>query len=335
MFPFMIHSTPSRADRALSYVSMLTRDIIVVGSSAGGVEALTALVRRLPADLPASIFVVQHVPSEHKSMLPRILGSVGKIPVSHPADGEKFERKHIYVAPSDHHLLLEADHTMRVVRGPRENGYRPAADTLFRSAARTYGPRVIGAVLTGALDDGTAGLIAIKREGGLAVVQSPEEAYCADMPRSAIQNVDVDEVVTIAELARKLPKWARQAAPARHSGPRPVLQPLLEQPAPFTCPACGGVLNEIHEGKLTRFRCRVGHAYNPEALQHAQALDLESALWAALRALEEQSELARRLATRARTIKQVKSAARYEERASAAAHQAARVRQALRLGKPH
>ncbi|HEX4386565.1 MAG TPA: chemotaxis protein CheB, partial [Myxococcales bacterium] len=273
----------------------------MIGASAGGVEALTALVRRLPPDLPASIFVVQHVPSEHKSMLPRILGAAGKLPVTHPADGEKFERSQVYVAPSDHHLLLEEGH-MRVVRGPRENGYRPAADTLFRSAARTYGPRVIGAVLTGALDDGTAGLIAIKQQGGFAVVQKPEEAYCADMPRSALEHVDVDEVVTIAELARQLPKWARQGAPAR--GSRQLLQPLLEQPAPFTCPACGGVLNEIHEGKLTRFRCRVGHAYNPESLQHAQALDLESALWAALRALEEQSELARRLATRARSIKQ-------------------------------
>jgi two-component system, chemotaxis family, protein-glutamate methylesterase/glutaminase len=311
---------------------MLTRDIIVVGASAGGVEALTALVRRLPANLPASVFVVQHVPSEHKSMLPRILGAVGKLPVSHPNDGEKFERQHIYVAPSDHHLLLEAGHNMRVVRGPRENGYRPAADTLFRSAARTYGPRVIGAVLTGALDDGTAGLIAIKQESGFAVVQSPDEAYCADMPRSAIQHADVDAVVTIAEMARKLPKWSRQGAPGKASR-QPVL-PLLERPAPFTCPACGGVLNEIHEGKLTRFRCRVGHAYNPEALQHAQALDLESALWAALRALEEQSELARRLANRARTIRQVKSAARYDERASAAEHQAGQVRKALRLGKP-
>jgi len=322
-----------------------TRDIVVIGASAGGVEALTALVRKLPQDLPASLFVVQHVSSEHKSMLPRILSTAGKLPATHPTDGEKFERGHIYVAPADHHLLIEAN-LVRVVRGPRENGHRPAADALFRSAARAHGPRVIGVVLTGALDDGTAGLVSVKRHGGLAVVQNLEEAYFPDMPRAAMQHVDVDAVVTLAELARKLPKWTRQKAPAAPAKspplldlesrlqlegiPQEVVAPGLH--AAFSCPACGGVLNEIHDGKLTRFRCRVGHAYNPEALQHAQSLDLETALWAALRALEEQAELARRLAARARNAKQSKAAARYDARVSDSERQAGTVRQALRLG---
>jgi two-component system chemotaxis response regulator CheB len=333
-----------RARKAL-YASMATRDIVVIGASAGGVEALTSLVKKLTPDLPASIFVVQHVSSDHKSMLPRILSTAGKLPARHPADGEKFERGYVYVAPADHHLLLEEER-VRVVRGPRENGHRPAADALFRSAARAFGPRVIGVVLTGALDDGTAGLVSVKRQGGFAVVQDLADAYCADMPRAAMQHVDVDAVVTIAELARKLPKWTRQKAPKAHGKKQLLLErenrlqldgvPLEQNapglPAAFSCPACGGVLNEIHDGKLTRFRCRVGHAYNPEALQYAQSNDLEMALWAALRALEEQAELARRLSARSRKINQPKAAARYEERVLEAEHQAEMVRRALKLG---
>lgn len=321
-----------------------TRDIVVIGASAGGVEALTALARGLPGDLPASIFVVQHVASEHKSMLPNILSAAGELPASHPVDGEKFERGHIYIAPPDHHLLIEDSH-MRVVRGPRENGHRPAADALFRTSARAHGSRVIGVVLTGALDDGTAGLVSVKQRGGFAVVQDIKEAYCPDMPRSAMQHVDVDAVVSIAELARQLPKWARQKATERQVKSRRLLEResrlqldgVTEEtspgiPAPFSCPACGGVLNEIHDGNLIRFRCRVGHAYNPEALRDAQDLDLETALWAALRALEEQAELARRMAERAHKLRHVKIASRYGERALAAEHQARTVRQALQLG---
>jgi two-component system chemotaxis response regulator CheB len=190
---------------------MATRDIVVIGASAGGIEALTELVERLPRELPASLFVVQHIPANHKSLLPRILAAAGPLPVSHPADGEEFVRGHIYVAPADHHLLLEGAQ-MRVVRGPRENGHRPAADALFRTAARSHGPRVIGVVLTGALDDGAAGLISVKQYGGFAVVQDPQDAWCADMPRQAMERVQVDAVVTVRELARKLSRWTRQRA---------------------------------------------------------------------------------------------------------------------------
>ena len=169
---------------------MARRDIVVVGASAGGVEALGLLVGELPADLPAAVFVVLHVAPDHKSVLPRILSAAGPLPAKHARDGEPIIPGRIYVARPDHHLTLQ-DGQVRVVKGPRENGHRPAVDALFRTAAHTYGPRAIGVILSGALDDGTAGLIAIKRQGGLAMVQDPDDALVEQMPRSALENTSV------------------------------------------------------------------------------------------------------------------------------------------------
>src|SRR5215469_4343326 len=167
------------------------RNIIVVGCSVGGVEALQKLAAGFPQKFHASIFVVMHLAPQTTSVLPDILNRSGKLPASHPRDGEVFRTGHIYVAPPNHHLVIE-DGRMRITRGPKENRHRPAVDPLFRSAARYYGRRVIGVVLTGALDDGTAGLLSIKRRGGVAIVQDPGEAMAADMPRSAVENVAVD-----------------------------------------------------------------------------------------------------------------------------------------------
>src|SRR5207244_2427388 len=164
------------------------RDIIVVGASAGGVEALATLVRGLPADLPAAVFVVLHVPPHGTSVLPQILTRAGRLPAKHAVDGEAIQAGRIYVAPPDHHLLVKPGY-VRVAHGPRENGHRPAVDALFRTAARTYGHRVAGVVLTGVLDDGTAGLIAVKLRGGAALVQHPDDALYDGMPRSALDNV--------------------------------------------------------------------------------------------------------------------------------------------------
>lgn len=319
------------------------RDIVVIGASAGGVEALTGLVRKLPAGLGASLFVVLHMAAKQKSMLPRILSAAGPLPAKHARDGEPIVSGRIYVAPPDHHLLLHETH-VRVVRGPSENGHRPAIDPLFRTAASSFGPRVIGVVLSGALDDGTAGLVAIKGHGGLALVQDPNEALVDMMPRSALENVEIDHVLPISEMAALLPALVREEA-----APPPARSALLEEesalqptgaagelkvgvPSGLGCPACGGVLNELHEGDLLRFRCRLGHAFAPESLYDEQRGALESALWAALRALEEQEALGRRMAEHARQLGQVKSAGRYEERAVSAGSHARVVRQALRFG---
>jgi two-component system chemotaxis response regulator CheB len=327
---------------------MARRDIVVIGASAGGIEALGALVRELPPDLEAAVFVVLHVAAEHKSVLPRILSSAGRLQAKHARNGEAILRSRIFVARPDHHLLLQDSH-VRVIRGPRENGHRPAVDPLFRTAAHTFGPRVIGVVLSGALDDGTAGLSSVKSQGGLALVQDPEDALVDAMPRSALENVDVDHVLSAREVGRLLPQLVAEEvteAPRSRSSVLEVESTLqlhggapqgvhkIGEPSSLACPDCGGVLNEVYEDELLRFRCRVGHAFAPESLYRQQNTQLEGALWSALRALEEQAALARRMAARARGLRQTKSAVRYDERAESAESEARTVREALRLGAP-
>ena len=324
---------------------MARRDIVVLGASAGGVEALSALVHQFPADLGAAVLVVVHLAPDHKSVLPRILSAAGPLPAKHGRSGEALVPNRIYVAPADHHLLIHDEH-VRVVRGPRENGHRPAIDPLFRTAAYAYGPRVIGIVLSGAMDDGTAGLIAIKAQGGLTVVQDPNDAIVEAMPRSALENVDIDHVLPAAALGQLVPQLVAETAPDADT-PRPALLEVesalalrgstegrlkVGDPSVLSCPDCGGVLNELADGDLLRYRCQVGHAYAPESLYLEQRTELEGALWAALRALEEQAALGRRMAVRARELRQSKSASRYDERAQAAEGQARTVRDALLLG---
>ncbi len=190
-------------------------DVIVVGASAGGVEALDRLVAALPDDLPASLFVVLHVPPTGRSALPDILRRHCRLPVAHAIDGEAVKPGQVYVAPPDQHLLV-ADGQVRLGRGARENGHRPAIDPLFRSAAREYGPRVVGVVLSGVLDDGTAGLAAVKAGGGVAIVQEPADAMYPAMPQHALENVAVDHVLAAGEIAAALDRLARE--PARGPG---------------------------------------------------------------------------------------------------------------------
>ncbi|MDY7225847.1 chemotaxis protein CheB [Hyalangium rubrum] len=315
-----------------------TRDIIVIGASMGGVEALSELVAQLPEDLPAAVCIVLHVAADHRSFLPEILTRIGPLRASHPQDHEPLLHGHIYVAPNDRHLLVEPGH-VRVVKGPLENGHRPAVDPLFRSAARAYGPRVVGVVLTGALNCGTAGLLAVKNQGGLAVVQDPDDAACPDMPRSAMEYVEVDHSVPLRAMGALLGKLVR--SPARMKRKRPVSR-LLDQevkvmaghpeatnqppaggnPSHFACPDCGGVLFEMDDTGMLRYRCRVGHGYTAESLIHEQVTHVDSAMWAAVRALEENAALARRLAAQAREREHLHSARRYETRAETAEHQA-------------
>lgn len=330
---------------------MQGHDIIVIGSSAGGLKALTAIVGDLPAGFNAALFVVQHMSPEHESLLPQILADTCSLPAVHPADGERIRKGMIYVAPPDYHLLVNRGH-IRVVRGPRENRFRPAIDTLFRSAARAYGPRAIGVVLTGFLDDGTVGLQAIKKRGGLAVVQDPLDAEFPDMPRSALNYVKIDHALNLAEIARFLIAMADEpAAPDQDFAvPRDmeIEANIAEQQmnteqflqsvetigtrTTFTCPACSGSLWQIGEDEPMRFRCHIGHAFTAPTLLSEQTRSLENALWSAVRLMEEKVTFARRMSERRRSLELPEAARPYEEYADSLDGEVAVIRQLLVSG---
>ncbi|TMA33145.1 MAG: chemotaxis protein CheB [Deltaproteobacteria bacterium] len=320
---------------------MERRDLICIGTSAGGVEALKKIASALPENLPAAVVVVLHLAPDHRSALPHILTGAGPLPALHPKDQEPLSPGRIYIAPPDHHMLVEPGR-LRLVRGAKENSHRPAVDPLFRTAAYNYGSRAIGAILTGALDDGTGGLLAIKQRGGTTVVQDPEDAFCPDMPRSALDYVKPDHIAKLSEIGPLLGRLAGGRVEGSHEvspllkdeAEIETLSPLhghetVGMPSPFSCPACGGVLNEVHEAGTVRFRCRTGHGFTPETALVEQRVTIEGALWAALRALEEQAELAHRMATRARRQGSVHSAVRFEDRFEAARKQADVLRRLL------
>ncbi len=294
---------------------MSGHEIIVVGASAGGVEALIQVVREFPVNFSASVFIVLHIPAQSPSLLAEILNRSTFIKVEQPVDYQRIERGRIYVASPDHHLLIESGF-MRVVRGPRENRHRPAIDPLFRSAAVAYGSQVIGVVLTGSLDDGTAGLLAIKQRGGVAVVQDPTNALYPDMPKSALAHVNVDYCLPLAQIGLTLAQLAREEIvqenipSASEDMKREVriaemeTNPLSENeqvgsPSAYSCPECGGVLWELHDDELTRFRCRTGHAFSPDSALAEQTEKIEQALWVALKTLDENASLSRRMAKQA------------------------------------
>ena len=320
-------------------------DTIVVGASSGGVEALQRLVGGLPADLPAAVFVVVHLPKEAPSVLARILDRAGPLEARNPEDGEKVREGCIYVARPDLHLLIE-DGRVRLSHGPKENRHRPAVDTLFRTAAVARGSRVVGVVLTGAMDDGTAGLLAVKRRGGVAVVQDPDEALFSSMPGSALRFVDVDHCLPLDGMAPLISRLAREPVPEEGESPVPDgmnleagaagLDPSVlhgdERPGEisgFTCPECTGPLYQIQDGKLVRFRCRVGHAYTAESMLDEKTEALEGALYAALNTLEENVAMAEGLASRSRQSGHEHAAARFETRAHEARERAEIIRHVL------
>ena len=271
--------------------------VIVIGSSAGGVEALCSLVRALPADLPAAVFIVQHI--GRISVLPEILRRChGNGNLGLAMNGEKILAGQIYVAAPDHHLALENSH-IRVARGPRENFHRPSVDVLFRSAAIRYGPKVIGVILTGSLDDGASGIFAIKQNGGVAVVQDPKEALFPDMPLNAMRAAPVDYILPLAEIPTLLVKLIHQQT-LRTTPPVQKIKPMKNvktrardgteavHPA-FVCPDCDGPLIRYEEGNLTRYACKIGHRFSLASLTEAQAETLERALWVAIRSLDDRA----------------------------------------------
>jgi two-component system chemotaxis response regulator CheB len=318
------------------------RDIVVVGASAGGVEALRTLAAGLPADFPAAVCVVLHVPPT-SSVLPAILTRAGKLPAEHARNRHPIEHGRIYVAPPDYHLLLEDD-LMRLERGPRENGHRPAIDPLFRTAAMRYGNRVVGVILSGSLDDGVTGLGAIKRLGGTVIVQDPEDALYPEMARSAVDAGLADHIVPVAAIPQLLVQLASTQVAGKWAKSMAMdADPTLADPeaiteenrakgelSGFVCPECKGPLWELRDGKVVKLRCRVGHTFTEDSLEREQAIALEGAMWTALTALVEKGDFSRRLAERFRRGGHVETARRYEGQAQNAVEQANLIRTALR-----
>lgn len=314
-------------ERASPARGRVTRDVIVIGGSTGAIEALSELLRGLPTDLPAAVFVVVHI--GEASVLPAALRRRSVLPVEAARSGVRFERGRIYVGVPGVHLLLH-DNYILLRRGPRENLSRPAIDALFRSAAASLGSRVIGVLLSGSLSDGTVGLRAIKRCGGMAIVQKPEEAAAPSMPRNAIRNVDVDHVRPVAEMPALLARLAREPADPSPEVPVDIrleaaiaareladmtVDEALGKSSSFTCPECHGALWEIRDGPMLRYRCHVGHAFTADGVLAAQNDEIDRMLETLQRAHQERVALARRVAEQERAEQRHRLADHLETRA--------------------
>jgi two-component system chemotaxis response regulator CheB len=310
--------------------------IIVIGTSAGGLKALTAVLSQIPASIDATIFVVQHLAADKTSYLPKLLGDISDLPVSSPGDRETFLRGHIYVAAPDHHLLVN-ETTVRVMRGPQENRFRPSIDALFRSAARSHGSSVIGVVLTGYLDDGTVGLQAIKKRGGVTVVQDPSEAEYPSMPRTALRYVQVDHTVPIAEVGALLVRLVDETPAPQQEFPTTAALEIESNIAEqvmntkeflenveqigsrttYTCPDCNGAIWQIGDDEPLKLRCHVGHSFTGEVFSAEQGHSLESALWKLIRIMEEKVTFSRHLAVRKRNQNLFDAAESFDDEADA------------------
>lgn len=287
-----------------------SHDIVVVGASAGGVKALQELVAGLPADFRGSVFVVLHVPPHLPSGLASILARAGPLQAAPARDDEPIKPGRIYVAQPNYHLVVRPGRT-KLEFGPRENSARPSVDVLFRSAARAYGRRVVGIVLTGTLSDGALGLAVVKLRGGITVVQDPDEAAFAGMPQNALNKARVDHCLRVADMPPLLVELSNHeirqqrmrhtgheaSEPSGHAADEPhATSPKRPNAASgLTCPECHGSLWELTNGDNPRFECRVGHAYGTEALLKEQGEAVEAALWSAINSLQERAATFRRL----------------------------------------
>lgn len=322
---------------------MENRDIVVIGASAGGIEAVETLLSGFNSTLQAAIFVVIHIPAESPSMLAKIFNRVGPLNVKPAEDGEAIQQGQVYVAPPGNHMLVEPGY-VRLHKGPIENRHRPAVDPLFRSAAVAYRSRVIGVVLTGFLDDGASGLLAVKRCGGLAIAQDPADAKYPDMPTAAVAAVEVDHQLPIYKMASEINRFVQESAPtaddvpadiameARISG-RTMSDIRKEQKighlVPMSCPECSGPLWQMDTGSVRRYRCHVGHGFTAKALMATQDSALEQALWAAMRTMEERANLAKTMARDEMEKGRYKSAEVYKERAQNSKSHAQTIRDLL------
>jgi two-component system, chemotaxis family, protein-glutamate methylesterase/glutaminase len=300
----------------------MARDIVVIGGSAGGLEALKPIAHDLPPDLPAAVLVVLHIPATAKSALAMILSRSGGLRAVTPRDGDALRPGYIYVPTPDHHLELTPDR-IRVTRGPRVNGMRPAVDVLFRTAADTFGPRVAAVVLSGGLDDGSAGLAAVRAAGGVGLVQSPDDAMIESMPRNAIELAEPEHVLPAAKIGSMLVRLVQQPAkeerrPVKQGGVAMEAVGARDTPGEvtgITCPEChGSIWLKNGDGGDASLTCRVGHAFSPESFYEVQSQNVENALWAGVRSLEEQASLAGVMAARASKFEDRDASRRYERR---------------------
>ena len=330
---------------------MSNRDIIVVGASAGGFEALKILTAGLPTDIPAAIFIVWHMSPDVRGILPHVINRSHKLYAAHAVEGEPIVHGRIYVAPPDHHLLVDSDR-VRVTRGPKENRFRPAVDPLFRSAAYHFGARVTGVILSGALDDGTSGLWAIKQRGGIAIAQHPLDAEVPSMPQNAIREVDVDHIVRVAEIPDLLVRLASEQVDLSAEAVMEVdenenikteteIAIAVEENAlergvmnmgdltPFTCPDCHGVLTALLDGKRKRFRCHTGHAFSSDALLAALTEGIEDSIWNAIRGVDESIIMLNHMGDHFAEVNEPKLAAVYFKKAQNASQRKELLSQAV------
>lgn len=323
---------------------MEKRNIVVIGGSTGGFEAFKRIVQGLPPDLDASIFIVWHMSANLRGILPEVLSKLTTIKVAHAYDNEPILPNRIYIAPPDYHLLVEEGY-VRVTHGPKENRFRPAVDPLFRSAAYAYGNRVIGVVLSGGLDDGTAGLWRIKYSGGIAVVQDPADAEATSMPENALREVQVDHCVPIADMAALLVKLTAEeviekTVHMKDEKTKIEIGIAAEENAlkkgslnigvlsPYTCPECHGVLSKIMDGDLARFRCHTGHAYSVDTLMASVTEKVEDSLYSAIRVMDESILLLNHIGDHYAEDNQPKLAAVYFKKAKEAEERSNLVRNA-------
>lgn len=280
--------------------------IIVIGTSAGGFEVLVKLVAQLPGEMPAAVFIVVHMAATSSAeFLVQRLQKQTNHTCKVASHQELIQPGFIYLAPADHHLIISGNYTL-ITQGPRENQFRPAIDTLFRSAAASYSSHVIGIVLTGMLTDGTVGMEAIKRSGGLAVVQHPEEAEFPDMPLSVLKNLQVDYTLPVAEMGALVTRLLNEPVNRQQDVPEDIKMEAkiaervmgstedvekIGKKVPFTCPECGGNLWELTHGSVLRYRCHLGHTFHSHSLMKEINHELEETLWVALRIMEERKNL--------------------------------------------
>lgn len=306
--------------------------IVVVGASQGGVIPLVTIVKGLPKDFPAPILIVLHIGAA-RSMLPQVLNDTRSLPAVHARHGEELLPGHVYVAPPDRHMVVTAN-GIELNRGPRENWARPAIDPLFRSAAEVFGPEVIGVILSGRLNDGTSGLYEIKRRGGLALVQDPEEAEAASMPQSAMDNVSIDYSVPVAEIPALLNRLVREEVR------RPMTAPAISyqetsRPVALICPECGGAMREETLGRLTRFRCHIGHAMTAEVMAAAQIDEIEKNLSTAFRTIKERVSFCEEMAGKYAVAGDDAAAKSWKEAATEAQRRQETVRDLLEVTWDH